>query len=61
MPTYAITVFEKDGTKLVDETFEAANDQEGRQKGEAMLKEKGYENYTSRVTSPMGKLIHFHR
>lgn len=61
MPNYTLTVFEKDGTKLVDETFEAIDDKEGRAKGEAILKEKGYENHTSRVTSPLGKLVHFHR
>jgi hypothetical protein len=61
MPNYTLTVFEKDGTKLVDETFVAENDKEARAKGEALLEEKGYENHTSRVTSPMGKLVHFHR
>jgi|HigsolmetaAR206D_1030411.scaffolds.fasta_scaffold03171_1 hypothetical protein len=61
MPNYIITVYEKDGTKLVDETIEAENDREGRKKGEAWLVEHGYENHTSRVTSTSGKLIHFHR
>jgi len=61
MANYILTVYEKDGTKLVDEAFEAANDQEGREKGEALLKQKGYENHTSRVTSSKGKLVHFHR
>lgn len=61
MPNYSLTVYEKDGTKLVDETFEAANDQDGRAKGEALLLEKGYENYTNRITSPQGKLVGFHR
>ena len=61
MPTYTLTVYEKDGTKLVEETFEAANDKEGRKKGEELLKEKHFEHHTSRVTSSSGKLVHFHR
>lgn len=30
MPTYTLTAFERDGEKLLDETFEAANDEEAK-------------------------------
>ncbi|MFC4619076.1 YhzD family protein [Camelliibacillus cellulosilyticus] len=61
MPKYTLTVYDKDGTKLLEETFEAESDQDGRKIGEEKLKEKNYETYTSRVTSSTGKLVHFHR
>lgn len=60
MKQYKLTVFEKNGEKLLDETFEAANDQEAKQKGEQLLKEKGYKEKTYRCTSPAGKLLLFH-
>lgn len=60
MFTYSLTVFEKDGTKLADETFEAKNDETARFMGETKLIELGFADKTSRVTS-RGKLIHFHR
>jgi hypothetical protein len=61
MKKYMVTVFAKDGQKLLEETFEAATEKEAKEKGEKLLAEKNYETYTSRVTSPTGKLILFQR
>ncbi|KAA0547510.1 hypothetical protein FZW96_11705 [Bacillus sp. BGMRC 2118] len=61
MPVYTLTAFDKDGSKLVDENLEAATEAEAKQKGEALLKEKGLEEKTHRLVSPAGKLVLFHR
>lgn len=61
MPVYTITAFDKDGSKLLDENFEALTDAEAKQKGEALLTEKGFDEKTHRLVSPAGKLILFHR
>jgi hypothetical protein len=61
MANYTITVFDKTGSKLLDENFEATTEAEAKNKGEALLKEKGYEEYTHRCVSPAGKLVLFHR
>ncbi|CAM4081704.1 YhzD family protein [Bacillus manliponensis] len=59
MGTYTLTVFEKDGTKLLDEAFEAATEAEAKQKGEAILREKELYERTHRCTSASGKLVLF--
>ncbi|SHG67312.1 YhzD family protein [Ornithinibacillus halophilus] len=61
MRKYALTVFAKNGEKLLDETFEAENDQEAKTKGGALLEEKGYSEHTHRCVSPDAKLVLFHR
>ncbi|KQL55087.1 hypothetical protein AN964_17285 [Heyndrickxia shackletonii] len=61
MPNYKLTVFEENGEKLLDETFEAANDAEAKKLGETILIEKGAIDKTHRCTSPSGKLLLFHR
>ncbi|GAC90249.1 hypothetical protein KN10_0685 [Anoxybacillus flavithermus NBRC 109594] len=61
MKTYTLTVFEKTGEKLLDETFTAANDDEAKRIGEQKLKEKQFEHKTHRCTTSSGKLILFHR
>jgi len=61
MKVYTLTVFEKNGEKLLDETFEAANDEEAKKIGEQKLKEKNFFEKTHRCTSPSGKLILFYR
>jgi hypothetical protein len=61
MKTYAITVFEKDGKTLVNETFEAKDDQEAKEVGTQLLNEKGYEEKTHRCVSPDGHLVLFHK
>lgn len=61
MSDYVLTVFEKSGEKLLDETIQASNDAEGKILAEQMLKEKGYEEYTHRFVAPNARLVLFHR
>jgi hypothetical protein len=61
MTIFKLTAFEPDGEKILDESFEAVTEQEAKQKGEVLLKEKGAYEKTHRCTSPAGKLILFHR
>lgn len=61
MPVYTLTAFDKTGSKLVDESFEAASEAEAKEKGEALLIEKGVYDSTHRLVSPAGKLLLFHR
>lgn len=61
MNTYKLTAFEANGEKILDETFEASSEAEAKEKGEALLKEKGVHEKTHRCTSDSGKLILFHR
>lgn len=60
MRTYKLTVFEKTGKQLLDETFTAETDEEARGKGQAMLEEKEMIKLTHRLASPAGKLLLFH-
>ncbi|MBP2241065.1 hypothetical protein J2Z40_001627 [Cytobacillus eiseniae] len=61
MKSYKLTVFEANGEKLLDEAFQAGNDEEAKAIGEKQLEEKGFSEKTHRCTSPAGKLILFHR
>ncbi|WP_078408555.1 YhzD family protein [Priestia abyssalis] len=61
MGVYTLTVFEQNGEKLLDETFEAANDSEAKKAGEARLQDLNFIAKTHRCTSPTGKLLLFHR
>ena len=61
MRNYVLTVFEKNGDKLLDETFTAATDEEAKEQGSTMLAEKGYSHHTHRCVSPEAKLLLFHR
>ncbi|TCT23649.1 YhzD-like protein [Melghiribacillus thermohalophilus] len=61
MKTYYLTVFEKDGSKLLDETFQARDDNEAKQRGMEKLKEKGFEEHTHRCAAPEGHMVLFHR
>ncbi|ABO65936.1 Conserved hypothetical protein [Geobacillus thermodenitrificans NG80-2] len=61
MPTYTLTAFERNGEKLLDETFEAANDEEAKKIGEQKLRERGCFDKTHRCVNASGKLILFHR
>lgn len=61
MKTYALTVFDKSGEKLLDESFEAANNDEAKKVGESRLTEEGYSEHTHRCVSPDAKLVLFHR
>ncbi|MFB6465217.1 YhzD family protein [Cytobacillus sp. Hz8] len=60
MNTYKLTVFEPTGEKLLDEAFQAIDDDEAKKIGERLLEEKSYSEKTHRCTSPKGKLILFH-
>ncbi len=58
---YVLTVFDKTGEKLLEESFEAASEKEAKVTGEKILKEKNYLETTHRCTSTKGKLVLFHR
>lgn len=60
MRTYKLTAFEQTGKLITEETFTAENDEQAREKGREILKEKGLENQTHRLASPAGKLLLFH-
>ena len=59
MGVYVLTVFEKDGSKALDESFEAT-EKEAKAKGESILQEKDCMKNASR-TSSAGKLVLFQR
>jgi len=59
MNEYKLTAFEPNGEKILDETFEAQNDDEAKRKGEALIEEKGIGEKSYRCTSSNGKLILF--
>jgi hypothetical protein len=61
MTNFVLTVFAKDGEKLLEKSFQATSEKEAKLLGEELLKENKYEAYTSRVTSSTGKLILFNR
>lgn len=61
MKTYYLTVFEKNGTNVLDETFKAENDDQAKKIGTEKLEEKGFSDYTHRCASPEGHLVLFHR
>ncbi|BDG48532.1 MULTISPECIES: YhzD family protein [Parageobacillus] len=61
MPTYTLTAFDKSGEKLLDETFEAANDEEAKKISEQKLREHNCYDKTHRCVTSSGKLILFHR
>lgn len=60
MRTYKLTIFELNGEKVLDESFEANNDGEAKVKGQKMLEEHNALHKTHRCCSPEGKLILFH-
>lgn len=57
---YVLTVFEKSGDPLMDESFEAQNDEEAKAIGQRKLAEKGYEEHTHRCVSQNARLVLFH-
>ncbi|MBT2759426.1 YhzD family protein [Mesobacillus foraminis] len=60
MDTYKLTAFKSDGEKLLDESFQAENDEDAKKIGTKRLSEKELLDSTHRCTSPRGKLILFH-
>ncbi|WP_050614226.1 YhzD family protein [Bacillus testis] len=61
METYKLTAFDPKGEKLLDESFQAENDDHAKSIGEQLLAEKKVADITHRCVSPRGKLILFHR
>lgn len=61
MGEYILTVFSKSGEKLLDEKFEAKNNEEAKEIGQKRLEEEGYSEHTHRCVSPQAKLVLFHR
>ena len=61
LKNYVLTVFERTGKTLLDETFSAQDDEQAKEIGLTRLSEEGYEAYTHRCVSPDGRLILFHR
>lgn len=59
--TYTLTAFEKNGEKILDETFTASNDEEAKKTGATLLAENKYSTHTHRCVTSDGKLILFHR
>lgn len=60
MRTYKFTAFEQTGKLITEETFTAENDDQAKEKGQEILKEKELEDQTHRLASPAGKLLLFH-
>lgn len=60
MKVYKLTAYEKKGEVIIDETVEATNDDEAKEKGQAILEEKELLETTHRLASPTGKLLLFH-
>ncbi|ETI69642.1 YhzD family protein [Neobacillus vireti] len=60
MKTYKLTAFEANGEKILDESFQAENDDSAKKIGEQLLSEKNLLERTHRCTSPSGKLLLFH-
>lgn len=58
---YILTVFDKNGEKVLEEAFEASTEKEAKEIGESKLKAKNFLEATHRCTSTAGKLILFHR
>jgi DNA topoisomerase IA len=61
MGLYYLTVFEKNGEKLSDESFEAQTEQEAKEIGQRKLEENNWTDKTHRCTSAAGKLVLFGR
>lgn len=61
MRNYALTVFSQSGENLLDESFEAEDNEKAKEIGQNRLEEEGYSEHTHRCVSPDGKLVLFHR
>ena len=61
MKKYFLTAFERDGTNILNDTFEAENDDQAKKIGGEKLKDQGLEEHTHRCTAPEGHLVLFHR
>lgn len=61
MAEYFLTAFDPSGEILINERFEAENEDAAKQQGEALLKEKELHSHTHRLVNAAGKLILFQR
>lgn len=61
MKTYILTVFDKVGKKLLDESFSANNHEEAKDIGKKRLIDENYYEHTHRCVTSDGKLILFRR
>jgi len=59
MINYVLTVFEKSGKLLLDETFQAKDDIEAKELGMQRLYEEGYSEHTHRCVAPNARLVLF--
>lgn len=60
MERYTVTAYENDGALLLDQSFEATNDEDGKEKGLTLLREAGHEQKGARIVR-RGQLIYFER
>ncbi|PSL30619.1 YhzD-like protein [Planomicrobium soli] len=60
MKIYKLTAYEQTGKLIAEETVTALNDDEAKEKGQALLEEKALLDQTHRFVSPDGKLLLFH-
>lgn len=60
MANYVLTVFEKSGKLLLDESFEAQNDEQAKEIGMKRIEEEGYEDHAYRCVAPNARLVLFH-
>ncbi|KXH79302.1 YhzD family protein [Sporosarcina sp. HYO08] len=60
MKAYKLTAYESSGKLIVEDTFEAESDEQAKEMGHALLKEKNLLGQTHRLASPTGKLLLFH-
>ncbi|MFV8826927.1 YhzD family protein [Alkalihalobacterium sp. APHAB7] len=60
MADYYLTVFNQTGEQLLNETIQAASDEEAKKIGEQKLAETNYSEYPHRLTKA-GKILMFHR
>lgn len=60
MRIYKFTAYEQTGKLITEETFEANNDEEAKEKGQAIIDKNEFHKITHRLASPAGKLLLFH-
>jgi hypothetical protein len=60
MKTYKLTAYETKGKVIMDESLEAATDEDAIEKGQIILDGKNLLETTHRLASPSGKLLLFH-
>lgn len=60
MKVYKLTAYDAKGNVLMDDSLEATNDEEAKEKGQVILEEKELLEKTHRLASPTGKLVLFH-